>query len=110
MSIDSSGTKYWSGHGGVVLVNDPLDTIAEVARAYDIKWLVLDRMSSVEPVKLILDGAERPAWLGPPIYAVPVDEPNAIGPNGLISAYDFGIWPVCPAAGADVCPATTAAR
>ena len=36
-------TKYWTGHGGVVLVNDPLDTIHEVARAYDIRWLVLDR-------------------------------------------------------------------
>ena len=43
MSIDASGTQYWSGRGGVVLVNDPLDTIDDVARAYDIRWLVLDR-------------------------------------------------------------------
>ena len=43
MSIDASGTRYWTGHGGVVLVNDPLDTIHDVATAYDIRWLVLDR-------------------------------------------------------------------
>ena len=36
MSIDAAGTKYWTGHGGVVLVNDPIETIEEVARAYDI--------------------------------------------------------------------------
>ena len=42
MSIDASGTKYWTGRGGVVLVNDPLETIQAVARAYDIRWLVLD--------------------------------------------------------------------
>ena len=31
MSIDASGTKYWSGRGGVVLVNDPLPTVEQVA-------------------------------------------------------------------------------
>jgi len=67
MSIDAAGTKYWTGHGGVVLVNDPLDTIETVVRAYDIRWLVLDRSDSVESVAPILDGAEPPAWLGTPI-------------------------------------------
>jgi Dolichyl-phosphate-mannose-protein mannosyltransferase len=67
MSIDASSTRYWSGHGGVVLVNDPLDTIHEVAQAYDIRWLVLDRGESVRAVAPILDGTEHPAWLGQPI-------------------------------------------
>jgi hypothetical protein len=67
MSIDAAGTKYWTGHGGVVLVNDPLDTIESVARAYDIRWLVLDREDSVKSVAPILDGAQRPAWLGAPV-------------------------------------------
>ncbi len=66
MSIDASGTKYWTGHGGVVLVNDPLETIEEVARAYDIRWLVLDRSDSVAAVEPILDG-QRPAWVGAPV-------------------------------------------
>ena len=69
MSIDASSTRYWSGHGGVVLVNDPLDTIAEVARAYDIRWLVLDRADAVDAVASILDGGPRPTWLGEPILA-----------------------------------------
>ena len=69
MSIDAAGTTYWTGHGGVVLVNDPLDTIHEVAVAYDIRWLVLDRGDSVAAVAPILDGTEHPAWLGPPILS-----------------------------------------
>ncbi|HEU4672465.1 MAG TPA: glycosyltransferase family 39 protein [Candidatus Limnocylindrales bacterium] len=108
MSIDASGTKYWSGHGGVVLVNDPLDTIAQVARAYDVRWLVLDRTMSVAPAKPILDGTVRPAWLGPPVYAIAADGSNAEGLNRGAGAYDFAIWPVCPAAGTDVCPPPTA--
>jgi hypothetical protein len=69
MSIDAAGTKYWTGHGGVVLVNDPVETVEAVARAYDIRWLVLDRADSVKSVAPILDGAVPPAWLGPPILA-----------------------------------------
>ncbi len=83
MSIDASGTKYWTSHGGVVLVNDPLDTVEEVARAYDIRWLVLDREDSVASVAPILDGAVQPAWLGPP--AMTVGDP-----------VDLAIYPVLP--------------
>jgi len=67
MSIDASGTRYATGHGGVVLVNDPLDTIQAVADAYDIRWLVLDRADGVASVAPILDGTVRPPWLGEPI-------------------------------------------
>ncbi len=70
MSIDASGTRYWSGRGGVVLVNDPLPTIEQVTRAYGIRWLVLDRADSVAAVAPILDGGQRPDWLGAPILAL----------------------------------------
>ena len=66
MSIDAASTKYWSGHGGVVLVNDPLTTVREVAEAYDIRWLVLDKRESVPAAAAILAG-DRPAWMGPPL-------------------------------------------
>jgi dolichyl-phosphate-mannose-protein mannosyltransferase len=69
MSIDAAGTKYWTGHGGVVLINDPLSTIQAVARAYDIRWLVLDREDSVESLATVLDGGARPSWLGAPVLA-----------------------------------------
>ena len=67
MSIDASGTKYWTGRGGVVLVNDPIETVERVARAYDIRWLVLDGEDSVTSAAPILDDVARPAWLGEPI-------------------------------------------
>ncbi len=67
MSIDASGMKYWSGRGGVVLVNDPLETIGDVARAYDIRWLVADADEGVGAIAPVLDGTTRPAWLGAPI-------------------------------------------
>ena len=37
------GDPLLDRRGGVVLVNDPVATIGEVADAYDIDWLVLDR-------------------------------------------------------------------
>jgi hypothetical protein len=67
MSIDASGTKYWTGRGGVVLVNDPIETVGAVAQAYDIGWLVLDGEDSVEAAAPILDDIGRPDWLGDPI-------------------------------------------
>lgn len=69
MSIDAAGTKYWTGRGGVVLVNDPPETVEAVAGTYAIDWLVLDREDSVEPMAPILDGGPRPTWLGDPILA-----------------------------------------
>ena len=68
MSIDASGTKYWTGHGGVVLVNDPIETVEEVARAYDIRWLVLEKADTVPAVKAILVDGRAPG-LGRPSRA-----------------------------------------
>jgi 4-amino-4-deoxy-L-arabinose transferase-like glycosyltransferase len=65
MSIDASGTKYWTGHGGTVLVNDPIETVEAVARAYDIRWLVVERADTV-PTAAALAGGARPAWIGYP--------------------------------------------
>jgi hypothetical protein len=84
MSIDTSGTWYWTGHGGVVLVNDPLDTVAEVASAYDIRWLVIRRQDSVPSVGPVLDGQVRPPWLGSPVLET--------GPAGR---RDLVVLPVC---------------
>jgi hypothetical protein len=66
MSIDAASTKYWSDHGGVVLINDPLTTVRDVAEAYDIRWLVLDKRESVPAAAAILAG-DRPDWLGLPL-------------------------------------------
>ena len=91
MSIDASGTKYWSGRGGVVLVDDPLPTIEEVARAYDIRWLTLQRSDSVEVMAPVMNGEARPSWMGPPVATLPAaaDGGPADGP------VDAGVYPVC---------------
>jgi hypothetical protein len=69
MSIDASGTRYWTGHGGVVLVNDPLATIEQVARAYDIKWLVVDSTDAGPAMSAVVAGTDDPSWLGDPVTA-----------------------------------------
>jgi hypothetical protein len=100
MSIDASGTKYWTGHPGVVLVNDPLDTIEKVARAYDIRWLVLHRSEAVASVEPIIDGTSHPAWLGAPILTFPATGPT-VGSN-----IAGGVYPVCFAVGDSRCSGT----
>jgi hypothetical protein len=94
MSIDASGTRYWSGRGGVVLVNDPVSTIEQVARAYQIRWLILERDDTVAAVAPILDGAPRPAWIGPPVASRPaVASPGETAlPAGAV---DLAVYPVC---------------
>jgi hypothetical protein len=88
MSIDASGTRYWTGRGGVVLVNDPLDTVEGVARAYDIRWLVVNRADSVAAVSPLLAG-ERPAWVGLPVLSTA----DSVGEARL------AVFPVCTVAG-----------
>ena len=102
MSIDAASTKYWTGRGGVVLVNDPVDTVHEVAVAYDIRWLVLDRGESVPVAGPILAG-DRPAWVGPPVAQFQV------APNGTMQPTsqdpDLAVYPVCTTAGDPRCGA-----
>ena len=67
MSIEAAGYRYYTARGGVVLVNDPLETIHEVAAAYDIRWLVLENDGGVPAVGPLVAGA-RPSWVGRPVY------------------------------------------
>ena len=87
MSIDASGYRYWTGRGGVVLVNDSIDTVASVARAYDIRWLILEKDDSVPAAKAILVDGQRPDWVGHPI----------------LSTDAVSVYPVCTATGDTRC-------
>jgi hypothetical protein len=109
MSIDASGTRYWSGRGGVVLVNDPLPTIEQVARAYQVRWLILERSDAVPAVAPILDGAPRPAWIGPPVASKPaVPSPGGVElPPGAV---DVAVYPVCVTPGDTRCAGGAAAE
>jgi hypothetical protein len=92
MSIDAAGTKYATGHGGTVLVNDPLATILQVGFAYDVRWLVLDRAETIDAVAPILDKDERPAWIGRPIYS---ERGTGLNADGTPQAYSLAIFPIC---------------
>jgi hypothetical protein len=70
MAIDAAGINYVSGHGGVVSPNDPIDAIEDVARAYRIEWLVLERDAIVPALAPVLLGDSRPDWIGPAVYTL----------------------------------------
>ena len=85
MTIDAAGYRYQTGHGGVVTPNDPLDTIEEVARAYRIEWLVIERDDAVPALAPVFSGEARPRWIGPQRYGFP-------GRDGETSV---ALFPVC---------------
>ena len=70
MSLDTGAIKYWTGHPGVVAPNDPITTIESVARAYDARWLYVERSDAVPALGPILDGSGRPGWVGAPVWSV----------------------------------------
>ena len=91
MSIDSGGYRYWTGRGGVVTPDDPIDTVRDVARAYDIRWLVLERREIVRSLAPVLKGGPRPDWIGPAAFSqdVATTDPE-------LAAYPaVAIFPVC---------------
>jgi hypothetical protein len=74
--LDAASLNYWTARPAVVTPNDPLDTIEAVARAYEVRWLVLergrtDRDRPVPALASILRGESRPEWIGPRAFAVP---------------------------------------
>lgn len=87
MSIDAGGFKYWTGHGGVVSPDDPLERIEAVARGYEIRWLALERRAIVEALQPVLRDDRRPPWIGPAVFTIPSGEPDGIP--------TLSLYPVC---------------
>jgi hypothetical protein len=85
LSIDAAGIKYWTGHPGVVTPDDPIDTIEAVARAYDARWLVVERDDAALALAPVLAGT-RPSWIGPAVFTVPAAD------GGLP---DLALYAVC---------------
>ncbi len=102
MTIDAGGYRYTTGHGGVVTVNDPLPTIEQVAKAYDIRWLVLERGHIVPPLVPVLGGQVHQSWIGPPVLTIPSSVAAGTYP-------ELALYPVCVAPGDARCAASTAA-
>lgn len=87
MTIDAAGFKYWTGRGGVVSPDDPLDRIEAVARGYDIRWLALERRAIVEALRPVIRDDNRPAWIGQATWTLASD-----GGDGVPS---IALYPVC---------------
>jgi hypothetical protein len=84
MSVDAGAYRFVGGHSGVVTPNDPLDTIEQGARAYNIRWLALESSSIVPALAPVLRGDERPAWLSEPVLTVL--DPTSPVPRGALYA------------------------
>jgi hypothetical protein len=96
MSIDASGTKFFTGRGGVVLVNDPIATIHDVASAYGIRWLILEADDSVPAMTPVLTGESRPDWIGAPVFTLPAAADSR-------AAWSVAVYPVCTTTGDPRC-------
>lgn len=92
MTIDAAGFRYLTGRGGVVTTNDPIETEFEIATAYRVSWLILERDEIASSMAPVLTGRSRPAWIGPPIFTVPATDGKA--PR-------IALYPICLSA-ADV--------
>jgi 4-amino-4-deoxy-L-arabinose transferase-like glycosyltransferase len=86
MSIDAAGFKYFTGRGGVVTPNDPIETIEAVARAYEPSWLILERDDIALALAPVLLDQSRPPWIGPAAFSIP----SADG-----GAARLALFPIC---------------
>lgn len=96
LTIDAGGYKYFTGRGGIVTPDDPIETIEAVARAYGTRWLVLERADAARALGPVLGGT-RPAWIGSPVFSVP-------HPDGGLPR--LALFPVCTTAEDTRCTAT----
>jgi 4-amino-4-deoxy-L-arabinose transferase-like glycosyltransferase len=70
MSGDSGAYNYLFERAGVVTPDDPLPVIEQTARAYDIRWLALERDHIVSALGPVLTGDMHPDWLSAPLLTV----------------------------------------
>ncbi|HEY7827167.1 MAG TPA: hypothetical protein VIB99_02975, partial [Candidatus Limnocylindrales bacterium] len=85
MALDTGAINYWTGHPAVVAPNDSIGTVEEVAQAYDVRWLFVERSNSVAALGPIIDGTGRPGWVGSPVWSV----------TGPTTTVDAALYPIC---------------
>jgi hypothetical protein len=75
----------------VVTPDDPIDTVRDVAQAYGIRWLILERRDIAQSLVPILKGGPRPAWIGAPVFErdVATSDPSLAGIPAI------ALYPVC---------------
>ncbi len=71
MSPDAGAYRYLAQRRGIVTPDDPLPVVESALRAYDVRWLVLERDHITSALAPVLTGDVRPAWLSEPVLTVP---------------------------------------
>jgi hypothetical protein len=64
-AYDAANAYWFTGRPAVNTPNESADILLAVARAYDLRWLVVLRGQTVPATQSVLDGSP-PSWLGPP--------------------------------------------
>lgn len=85
MSADAGALHYLTGRQGIVTPNDPLAVIEDAMRAYDVRWLMLERSQIVPALQPVLAGELRPSWLSQPVALVPGTGGPAVATAGPFS-------------------------
>jgi hypothetical protein len=73
MAADPGAINYLTGRQGVITPADDLPSIEATMRAYDVRWLLLERRSIVPALEPVLAGTTRPSWMSRPIAVVPAE-------------------------------------
>jgi hypothetical protein len=96
MSLDTGGVKYWTGHPGVVAPADPIDTIETVARAYDARWLLVEKKDTVPALApLLVDDTSAPSWIGSSVWRDAAGPPATDSSAGESTGWDAALFPIC---------------
>ena len=67
MSPDPGAYRYHGGWSGIVTPDDPLATVEEAMRLYDVRWLALEGNHITTALLPVLTGETRPRWLSDPL-------------------------------------------
>ena len=70
MSADAGAYDFLAQRSGIVTPYDDLDTIEGALRAYNVRWLVLEKAQIVPALQPILTGSLQPTWLSRPVAVV----------------------------------------
>jgi len=84
MSADAGAYDYLAQRAGIVTPYDDLATIEGAMRAYNVRWLVLEKAQIVPALQPVLAGSLRPSWLSRPL-AVVDGSPAALATSGPTS-------------------------
>lgn len=106
MSPNPGAYNHLAGNPGIVTPNDPLPVVEDVLRAYDVRWLVLERRSLMPALAPVLAGDVRPAWLSGPLAVLPEGSSTAVAGSPPLDGPRLAgaVYAVCLSGGDARCP------